>query len=63
VLCRRERTADPRLTVVDLFAGEDEVIVRDGRLAREDRRRRRDLVERVDRETGAVPSWPEADSA
>ena len=50
-----ERAADGGLLVVGLDAGEDEVIVGDGCLAREDRASAGDLVERVDRKRrGAV---------
>src|SRR5262249_15111138 len=43
-----ERAADRRLLVVVVPPGEDEVIVGDRRLAREDRLTARDLIERVD---------------
>ena len=46
----RELAADLRLAVVDRFAGEDEMVVRDGGLARIDRVAAGDLLERVDRE-------------
>ena len=45
-------TADRGLAVVRLLAGEDEVIVRDRRLPREDRVAPGNLVEGVDRERG-----------
>ena len=51
----RELPADRRLLVVVVFAGEDEVIVGDRRLARQDRVPAGDLVEGVNRERrGAV---------